>query len=124
MTVFVETQKAYLGVFEVDLAFTPFADYTPADWALHYMRCYGGIDGDHHKAWVLDQVARILKGTPVIVQEARWAPHPGHLSGIMEYRFHTGDPTGEYFDWVKELRGEYDPENDEHEYGYDCGIAP
>lgn len=21
---------------------------------------YGGIDGDHHKAWVLDQVVRIL----------------------------------------------------------------
>jgi hypothetical protein len=22
----------------------------------------GGVDGDHHKAWVLDQVARILAG--------------------------------------------------------------
>lgn len=21
---------------------------------------YGGIDGDHHKAWVLDQVVRVL----------------------------------------------------------------
>lgn len=23
---------------------------------------YGGIDGDHHKAWVLDQIVRILTG--------------------------------------------------------------
>lgn len=23
---------------------------------------YAGIDGDHHKAWVIDQVARILAG--------------------------------------------------------------
>jgi len=23
---------------------------------------YGGIDGAHHKAWVLDQVVRIIKG--------------------------------------------------------------
>jgi hypothetical protein len=23
---------------------------------------YGQIDGDHHKAWVIDQIARIIKG--------------------------------------------------------------
>lgn len=23
---------------------------------------YGGIDGDHHKAWVIDQMVRILTG--------------------------------------------------------------
>lgn len=23
---------------------------------------YGGIDGDHHKAWVIDQIARVLCG--------------------------------------------------------------
>ena len=23
---------------------------------------YGGIDGDHHKAWVLDQMVRVLTG--------------------------------------------------------------
>ena len=23
---------------------------------------YGGIQGDHHRAWVLDQVMRIIKG--------------------------------------------------------------
>jgi hypothetical protein len=23
---------------------------------------YGGVDGDHHKAWVIDQMVRILTG--------------------------------------------------------------
>ena len=34
---------------------------------------YGGIDGDHHKAWVLDQVVRILAGDEYgrIVAEAK-----------------------------------------------------
>jgi hypothetical protein len=30
--------------------------------ALELLGRYGGIDGDHHKAWVLDQIARILIG--------------------------------------------------------------
>ena len=25
---------------------------------------YGGIDGDHHKAWVIDQMVRWLSGSP------------------------------------------------------------
>ena len=25
---------------------------------------FGGIDGDHHKAWVIDQMVRALAGTP------------------------------------------------------------
>ncbi len=24
--------------------------------------CYGGIDGDHHKMWVIDQMIRVLAG--------------------------------------------------------------
>jgi hypothetical protein len=30
--------------------------------ALALIRGCGGIDGEHHKAWVIDQVARILAG--------------------------------------------------------------
>lgn len=30
--------------------------------ALDLIRTYGGIDGDHHKQWVLDQVVRALTG--------------------------------------------------------------
>lgn len=28
--------------------------------ALNYIERYGGIDGEHHKTWVLDQVVRCL----------------------------------------------------------------
>jgi hypothetical protein len=31
---------------------------------------YGGIDGDHHKAWVIDQMVRCLTGCPKIPTEA------------------------------------------------------
>lgn len=30
--------------------------------ALEFIERYGGIDGDHHKTWVIDQVARSLLG--------------------------------------------------------------
>ena len=30
--------------------------------ALHMIHQYGGIDGNHHKQWVLDQVVRALTG--------------------------------------------------------------
>ena len=32
------------------------------DEALSLIFQYGGIDGDHHKTWVLDQVVRALTG--------------------------------------------------------------
>lgn len=34
---------------------------------------YGGIDGDHHKAWVIDQMVRILAGDSYedIIKEAK-----------------------------------------------------
>jgi hypothetical protein len=32
------------------------------DKALELARKYGGIDGDHHKAWVIDQMVRALTG--------------------------------------------------------------
>lgn len=30
--------------------------------ALEIARSYGGIDGDHHKMWVIDQMVRALTG--------------------------------------------------------------
>ncbi len=30
--------------------------------ALDFLVKYGGIDGNHHKAWVIDQTVRILAG--------------------------------------------------------------
>lgn len=108
-----------MGEFEPDPSQNPYEGYQPTDWALEYIQQYGSIDGDHHKAWVIDQVARVLKGTPVKVVVARW----GTLDAIVEehYRFQTGEPTQAYHQWVAEARtGEDGPET----YDYDVGIAP
>lgn len=35
---------------------------TKIDEALGFMQKYGGIEGDHHRQWALDQVVRIFLG--------------------------------------------------------------
>lgn len=85
--------------------------------ALEFIASYGSIDGAHHKAWVLDQVARILHGTPVLTKEKHWHQH-------QETFYETGEPSEAYLAWVKEMRGKWDPEWEEFEYDYDEGIAP
>jgi hypothetical protein len=80
------------------------------DAALRFIRAYGQIDGDHHKAWVLDQVARVLLGTPVILKEAKWE------NGEREIRFKTGEPSRKYIKWASLMA------SDGH--GYDVGIPP
>jgi hypothetical protein len=108
--------STYLGEYEVDIKTTPFANYGPAEWALHFIERYGGNDGAHHKQWVLDQVARILTGTRVIVTEARWQ------GGVREWRFHTYRPASDrYWKWVEEMKsGEDGPDT----YTWDEGITP
>jgi hypothetical protein len=106
----------YIGEEVVDIKNTPFADYERKDWALEHIERYGQIDGDHHKTWVIDQVARILMGTPVIVSEALWT-NPT----LSEYRFETGEPSKKYLDWVEASKmGSGGTEI----YTYDVGIAP
>lgn len=43
------------------------------DRAIELAIQYGGIDGDHHKAWVIDQMVRALAGDRYgeIVREAK-----------------------------------------------------
>ncbi len=106
--------QGYLGEFDTDED----KDLTKEQWALRYIMAYGGFDGAHHKDWVLDQVSRILHGTPVIRKEARWD------NGTTALRFTTGEPTQAYHDWVAEARGAYDEEYEEYEYEYSEGIAP
>ena len=36
--------------------------YDQIDQAIEIAVKYGSIDGDHHKAWVIDQMVRILAG--------------------------------------------------------------
>ena len=60
--------KAYLGLQRVNQEDTEFKDYTEKDWALYFIEAYGGIDGAHHKDWVLDQAARALHGCEIIIK--------------------------------------------------------
>lgn len=69
----------------------------------------------HHKDWLTDQIARILKGTPVITKLAKWD------NGEEEYRHDLGEPSQEYLDWVTHMRSGEDGPNT---YAYKYGCAP
>lgn len=107
--------SVYLGEVDVDWkSIEEFSQYNRTDWALYYIRMYGGIDGDHHKAWVLDQVARILNGATIKMKKAEWD------DGQVEYRVNVGD-SKEYQKWVRKVKmGEDGPDT----YEYNTGIAP
>ena len=105
--------KGYLG--ETDVSDQH--DISPTDGALMFVEMYGGIDGAHHKDWVLDQVARILNGAPITVKLAKWA------DGTEDIRYSVGE-SEQYHEWVKTVRGEWDEDEECFEYGYDEGIAP
>ena len=119
--------KDYLGeTIITNLSGTPYVGYTKSDWALKFVEMYGQIDGEHHKAWVLDQVARILNDTTVIVSLAEW------VGGDREYRFNVSENTSsKYREWVTDMLGdvvdEFEWEDETEicfEYSYDEGIAP
>lgn len=111
-------QTKYLGEKPVKIKDTPFKDYNSTDWVLYYIEHYGQIDGEHHKQWVLDQVVRIIKRTPLVITLAKWS------NGEEEYRVKTGDPSEGYKLWVKDMLGKWDEEDEEYEYEYDEGISP
>lgn len=82
---------------------------------MYFIQSYGQIDGSHHKQWVIDQVARILKGNKIILKQAKWD------NGEMEWRVSLDEPTKEYQQWIIEMK---DGEDGADTYSYDCGIAP
>lgn len=57
---------------------------TPVEQALELIKMFGGIDGAHHKQWVLDQVVRILTAESY----SKW---------IAEYKH--GDDGPETYEW-------------------------
>lgn len=75
---------------------------------------YGGIDGDHHKAWVIDQMVRALTGCPMVTREAKdYRGEP--------YTYETQGESDEYRKLVAEAKsGEDGPET----YSWDEGIPP
>lgn len=75
---------------------------------------YGGIDGAHHKQWVLDQVVRALTGCPLekrTTLDANKQPYTYDVQGVSE----------EYAAWVK---AHCDGEDGPNTYEWDVGIAP
>lgn len=107
---------SYMGEIEVKQADTSYAKYGRVEWAMYFIEKYGQIDGDHHKAWVLDQAVRCLKGAPITIKKAQWTDHPP------EFRVKVGT-NKTYEQWVVEMQGELD-ENGDFEYGYEEGIPP
>lgn len=101
----------YLGETVVPIATTPFAKYDAADWALYFVERFGQFDGGHHKQWVLDQITRIVHGTPVVIKRAMWS------DWSIEWRVSTAEPSATYKAWVERMRGD-------GVFEYDEGIAP
>lgn len=88
--------------------------YSKEEMALKYIEMYGGIDGAHHKNWVLDQVSRILNDAPVVVKVAEWS------NGKKEERYAVGS-NQKYENWVINI---CDGEDGPNTYSYEEGIAP
>jgi hypothetical protein len=82
--------------------------------ALNFALRYGGIDGAHHKTWVIDQMVRALLGCPM---EDRTAVD----SGGTTYEYSAQGAGPEYVKWVTEAcAGEDGPQT----YEWDIGIPP
>jgi len=107
----------YLGSTPIDISETPYADADRATLAMHIISRYGQIEGAHHKAWVIDTVAKILLGTPLAFTLAKWD------NGEEELRVQVGQSSTEYEQWFLEMLGGMD-EDGEYEYDYDAGIPP
>lgn len=82
--------------------------------ALEYINSYGGIDGGHHKMWVLDQVVRALTGCPMVTRTAK--DYKGQ-----EYTYEVQGENEEYKEWVRQHN---DGEDGPDTYCWNEGIPP
>lgn len=96
--------NGYLGEKIVEKRSTPFKHYKRKDWVLWFVSNYGHCDGEHHKQWLLDQVARVCLGSKIIIKEASWE------NGLKEYRVSLGKENKAYKEWAGD--------------DWDSGIAP
>jgi hypothetical protein len=87
--------------------------HTRVTLALEYAKS-GQDDGEHHKAWAIDQMVRALTGCPTITKtayDAKGRPYTYLAQGESE----------EYLGFVDEYKaGEDGPET----YSWEEGIAP
>lgn len=82
--------------------------------ALRYASNFGGIDGGHHKQWVIDQMVRALTGCPMVAISAK------DCNGL-EYEFEAQDESDEYRKFVADRKAGEDGPNT---YDWEEGIAP
>lgn len=82
--------------------------------ALTYARRFGGIDGAHHKLWVIDQMVRALTGCPVVTKERE------DIRG-RRFAFNVQGESDEYRRFVARA---CDGEDGPNTYEWDTGIAP
>lgn len=102
--------NTYLGEYPVELDASPFRSLDQKELAIYFMGRYSQLTGAEHKAWVLDQVARILHGGQIAdLRKVVWT------KGDPEYRF-TISESPEYQRWLSALLKKYP--------NYNCGLAP
>ncbi len=84
------------------------------DKALEIAKGFGQTDGDHHKAWVIDQIVRALLDCPMVEKEGiDWSNQL--------YTYLAMGESDNYRKFIAEARdGEDGPET----YGWNVGVAP
>lgn len=75
---------------------------------------YGGIDGDHHKRWVIDQMVRALTNCPMLKENLK--DYKG-VDFVYEYQ-------GESEEYKKLVADACAGEDGPDTYEWDEGIAP
>ena len=75
---------------------------------------YGGTDGEHHKAWVIDQIVRSLTHCPKVKTSAI-----DYKGNAYEY-----DRLGESEEYTQLIADACDGVDGPETYSWDCGVAP
>lgn len=75
---------------------------------------YGGIDGAHHKTWVIDQMIRALTACPIVQKRAVDANGNPY----------TFDAFGESEQYQRVVREACNSEDGPNTYEWDTGVAP
>lgn len=84
------------------------------DTALDYALRYGGIDGAHHKMWVIDQMVRALTACPLVLAVAK-------DSNQEAYEYERQGASEEY-QWL--IQEHQDGADGPNTYGWDEGTPP
>lgn len=82
--------------------------------ALEYAVRFGGIYGDHHKAWVIDQMVRALTDCPMVTESAIDVHGKSY-----EY-----EAQGESEEYKKLVADACNGEDGAETYSWEVGIAP